>query len=202
MDKRIFSMPKSVKITGRTSAVTSSFVSGIIPVLEPTEAEIEDALLSLGMDPEHISCAYCGNPHTDWDHLRPLVLDKRPTGYISEIHNLVPACGKCNQSKGNTPWRAWMLGDADRSPKTRNIPDLEERVRRLEAYEAKYQPIRLDFEAIVGTEKWEEHWENCRRIHAMMQESRRLADEIRRTVAAHVNTEFSPTGGHPHVPHS
>ena len=45
------------------------------------------------------------------DHLRPLVKDKEPTGYISEIHNLVPSCGKCNQSKGNKEWKAWMRRD-------------------------------------------------------------------------------------------
>jgi endonuclease I len=49
------------------------------------------------------------------------VLKKKPTGYISEIHNLVPACGKCNQSKGNKEWRQWMLSDATLSPKTKGF---------------------------------------------------------------------------------
>jgi hypothetical protein len=31
-----------------------------------------------------------------------LVEEKEPIGYISEIRNLVPVCGKCNQSKGNS----------------------------------------------------------------------------------------------------
>jgi len=38
-----------------------------------------------------LQCSYCGTPATEWDHLRPLVMNKKPTGYISEIHNLVPA---------------------------------------------------------------------------------------------------------------
>ena len=54
---------------------------------------------------EGARCAYCGDKASDWDHLRPLVVKRRPTGFISEIANLVPACGKCNQSKGNSPWR-------------------------------------------------------------------------------------------------
>ena len=59
---------------------------------------------TLGMDKDHIVCAYFGNPYTEWDHFHPLIKDKMPTGYISEIHNLVPTCGKCNQSKENQHW--------------------------------------------------------------------------------------------------
>lgn len=53
------------------------------------------------MKRETIQYAYCGEQYKEWDHLNSLVENKRPTGYILEIHNLVPACGGCNQSKGN-----------------------------------------------------------------------------------------------------
>ena len=53
------------------------------------------------MDPDNVACAYCGNAMTEWDHLNPLVMDKQATGFITEIQNLVPACGKCNQTNGN-----------------------------------------------------------------------------------------------------
>lgn len=122
-------MPAPVKITGRTSSITNAFVNGIIPVIEPTDEEIDDVLKTLGMNRKHVTCAYCGNPYTEWDHFRPLVKDKRPTGYISEIHNLVPACGKCNQSKGNKHWKTWMLSGAALSPYSRQIPDLEYRIK-------------------------------------------------------------------------
>lgn len=103
--KEIFKMPTPVKITGRTSSITNAFVNGIIPVIEPTDQEIIDALHTLGMTPTHIVCAYCGDTYSEWDHFHPLIKDKQPTGYISEIHNLVPACSKCNQSKGNKHWK-------------------------------------------------------------------------------------------------
>ena len=80
-------------------------------------------------------CAYCGGVATEWDHLRPLVVNKQPTGYISEIHNLVPACGKCNQSKGNKNWREWLFSSVPRSPKSRGVPDLDSRVSRLDEFE-------------------------------------------------------------------
>jgi NAD-dependent SIR2 family protein deacetylase len=96
--KSLFKMPTPVKITGRTSSITNAFVNGIIPCIAPAEEEIREVLEVLGMNAA-IRCAYCGNNYTEWDHFRPLIHNKRPTGYISEIHNLVPACGKCNQSK-------------------------------------------------------------------------------------------------------
>lgn len=97
------------------------------------------------------TCVYCGNPYTEWDHFRPLGKNKMPTGYISEIHNLVPSCGKCNQSKGNINWKTWMLGNAPLSPHSLQIPDIEYRIAKLEEFEQHYTPIRLDFEKIVGT---------------------------------------------------
>lgn len=98
----VFRMPTPMKISGRSSSITNAFVNSIIPIIMPTSAQVEQALHILGMGYNSIRCAYCGDPQTEWDHLRPLVVDKQPTGYISEIHNLVPACGKCNQSKGNS----------------------------------------------------------------------------------------------------
>jgi hypothetical protein len=129
-----------------------------------------------------VCCAYCGDQHTEWDHLRPLVIGKLPTGYISEIHNLVPACGKCNQSKGNTPWRDWMFGSATLSPATRGILDVADRARRLEEYEAWIPPTKLDFEKLVGRQTWEAHWENHAQIVALMREAQTVASKIRETV--------------------
>lgn len=95
----VFQMPTPMKILGRSSSITNAFINSIIPVIYPTEDNVREALKILEMDVDGVSCAYCGDKPTEWDHLRPLVLKQRPTGYISEIHNLVPACGKCNQSK-------------------------------------------------------------------------------------------------------
>lgn len=177
--KSVFKMPKPVKITGRSSSITNSFVNGIIPIIEPSEEEIKTALEILGMDEKSICCAYCGDTYTEWDHLRPLVVNKTATGYISEIHNLVPACGKCNQSKGNQDWHSWMHGNATLSPSSRKIVDLDERSDRLSQYEKWGTPIKVDIETIVGKYKWEKHWQNCDKIKELMSESQILSDEIR-----------------------
>src|SRR5260370_29886624 len=100
-----FQMPAVATLVSRKSSITNAFVNTLIPQIIPSLEEIEQALKILGMDLVDVRCAYCGDKMTEWDHLRPLVVKQRPTGYISEIANLVPACGKCNQSKGNSSWR-------------------------------------------------------------------------------------------------
>jgi hypothetical protein len=176
-------MPRPVKITGRSSSITNSFINSIIPVVPPTDPEVEEALAVLGMDYESCCCSYCGDTASEWDHLRPLVKDKKPTGYISEIHNLVPACGKCNQSKGNKAWEAWMRSTAKLSPSTRGISDIEARIKGLRAYERWGRPTKLDFEQIVGSETWSKHWENWSIIQAHMKEAQVVAQQINRAVA-------------------
>src|SRR5438132_2839296 len=113
-----FWLPVPVKITDRISSITNAFISSIIPVILPTEAEAERSLAILALDPADLRCAYCGDKASEWDHLRPLVVKQRPTGYISEIRNLVPSCGKCNQSKGNKEWRVWISSGARHSPQS------------------------------------------------------------------------------------
>lgn len=189
----LFAMPKPMKITSRSSSITNSFVNGVIPVRIPTPREIRSALEALGMN-ESVSCSYCGDVHTEWDHLRPLVIDKRPTGFVSEIHNLVPACGKCNQSKGNKPWREWMLSDARLSPKTRGILDLSQRVQRIEDFERWSRPTHVEFEEIVSPELWKVHWENHSSLLEMMREAELVAAQIRAEVALRANV--IPTAAH------
>ena len=178
----LFRMPTPVSITGRSSSITNSFINGIIPVIHPSAAQVEEVLATLGMTSETFQCAYCGAKATEWDHLRPLVIAKRPTGYFSEIHNLVPACGKCNQSKGNKDWESWMRSTAKLSPKTRAIVDLEERIEKIRAYVLWSSPRKIDFAKIVGEDIWAQHWVNCEKLHAQMKEAQILAKQINEKV--------------------
>ena len=173
-----------MKITGRSSSITNAFINSIIPVVLPSAKEVKRALEILGLTAETFQCAYCGGVASEWDHLRPLVKDKKPTGYISEIHNLVPSCGKCHQSKGNKEWKTWMHSTAKLSPAARGIKDIPERVKRLEAYESSKAPTRMDFAAIVGTDVWAQHQNNLERVQSLMRESQALAAKINTEVAS------------------
>ena len=189
----VFKMPKATKIMNRTSSITNSFVNGIIPCISPTEEEIKTVLDILGMEKDNVKCSYCGDKCTEWDHFRPLVRDKRPTGYISEINNLVPACGKCNQSKGNKHWKDWILSNAPLSPKTRNIPNLDAIMGKLENFEKQTKPIIIDFERIVGHELWEKHWDNCVQLHNQMSECQIVSEQIREIISVALREQKDST---------
>ena len=179
----LFRMPTPMKITGRSSSITNAFINSIIPVILPTNEQVREALEILEMDYDSFHCSYCGATASEWDHLRPLVIDKMPTGYVSEIHNLVPSCGKCNQSKGNKYWEKWIVSDARLSPKSRNIKDLEHRIERLKRYENWGEPTKIDFEAIVGKEKWNQHWANWEKVQSEMKKAQIFASEIKEKIA-------------------
>ncbi|MFC1597295.1 HNH endonuclease [Planctomycetota bacterium] len=174
-----FRMPSVQTMVSRKSSITNAFVNSVVPTVRPTNDEIDEALKILGMDPEDVRCVYCGDKSTEWDHLRPLVSDRRPTGYIGEIANLVPACGKCNQSKGGNAWRDWMLGKARLSPTGRGLPDVAERVALIEEYERWRPPSRIDFESIIGREEWEHYWSLCESVNDELRQCQEVADSIR-----------------------
>ena len=174
-----FRMPSPATMVSRKSSITNAFVGAIIPVIQPTIEEIGEALSILEMKAEDVRCAYCGDKATEWDHLRPLVLNRRPTGFISELANLVPACGKCNQSKRNAQWREWILSGAKLSPTGRGVLGVQENVRRLEAYEQWKTPTKVDFEAIIGPEDWEHYWSLCEDVNDELRRAQQVADSLR-----------------------
>lgn len=174
-----FQMPSFQTMVSRKSSITNAFVNSVIPVVVPAAAEVEEALSILSIEPSDMRCAYCGDRSTEWDHLRPLVVKRRPTGHISEIANLVPACGKCNQSKGNKDWRKWMRGKAKRSPTGRGILDVEQRIARLEEFEAWRPPTHIDFEEVLGKEDWKHYWSLWDKLNTALEEAQVVADRIR-----------------------
>lgn len=177
--KKGFKMPTPMKISGRTSTMTHAFITSIIPQIEPSEQEIVKCLSILEIDPDNLICAYCGDSASEWDHFRPLVSGKMPTGYISEIRNLVPACGKCNQSKGNKYWKDWMLSDAKLSPKSRKIQNLSYLITRLEKYEKWCDLSPLNFKEYIDIESWNKHWENRETLFSLLKEHQKLASQIK-----------------------
>lgn len=173
---------KPFKITSRTSSITNSFVQAIVPSIEPSELELSEALKILEIDPLKMTCAYCGRPSTDWDHLRPLVRNKRPTGFINEIRNLVPSSGPCNQSKSGADWHKWINSDAKGSPKTKAVPDLEARITRLENFEAWGALEPLPLRDLAGADAWDHHWSNHAEIEERMRESQKHAETLNRFI--------------------
>ena len=180
MEKDAFKMPKAVTIKGRSSSITNSFFNGIVPVVAPTDEEIKKALDVLEQDENDVRCVYCGAKKTEWDHLHPLIVNKKHTGYITEIANLVPACGKCNQSKGNSDWKKWMLGDATLSPKSRKIKDLNRRIEIIEKYDKIFQKKRINLIEIIGQDKWNEYETSLKKLEEDMNNIQCIMNEIKK----------------------
>lgn len=180
--KGLFKMPKATNISGRSSTITNVFVGAIIPLINPTEEEILNSLRILGIDKNNITCAYCGKQATEWDHLRPIVKNKRPTGYISNIYNLVPACGKCNQSKGGKYWKDWILSSAKLSPSSIGIKNLDKKISKLEEYEKWSNVVAIDYEKIVESKKWRQYWDKCESINRDLFEAQKLAKELNKEI--------------------
>lgn len=171
--------PTAQKLKGRKTTITNAFALSILPVVEPTDEDIHAALEVLGQKSDDVRCVYCGAPSHGWDHLRPVVRDLRPTGYITEIANLVPACARCNSSKGGSDWRVWMLSTtASGSPTRRGIEDVAERIACLERYEQWRKPILIDFASLVGKEEWDEYWQSRDRLVEEMMRCQDAADQI------------------------
>jgi len=158
-----FWMPSVQTMVSRKSSITNAFVSAVIPSIPPSLEKIEQALAILQIDPSDMRC----------------VMQRRPTGFISEIANLVPSCGKCNQSKGNKPWRDWMLSSAKLSPTGRQIANVADRVARLEAFEKWRVPTKIDFESILGKEAWESYWALCEKVNNDLRQHQQVADSMR-----------------------
>ena len=56
-------------------------------------------------DIKHDPCAYCGGPANTRDHVIPKGMGGGNLGY----QNVVMACRKCNQAKGNKPLLRFLL---------------------------------------------------------------------------------------------
>ncbi len=177
--RRAFRMPKAVTITFRTSTLTNAFAAAILPNLQPKTSEIAEVLAILEIDPGNLTCAYCGDKATEWEHVHPIVKGKVPIGDPSSIRNLVPSCGKCNQSKGGKEWRNWIKSNAPLSPKSRNVRDLDKRIAHIAKYEKWANCSQIPIIDIVGKYLYRKYFGKLDQIVSEMWEAQRMADILR-----------------------
>lgn len=178
---------KPLKITQRTSSITNSFVQAVIPWVQPSPEERDEALSVLGMTEETMECVYCKEPATDWDHLRPLVRSKRPTGYISDYKNLVPSCGRCNQSKGASDWKIWIKGAAPGSPMSRGVA-VEPQIEKLLRFEVWGNVKPKNLSELVPADLWDEHWKNLQHLEDSIRKSQAHAAKIQQAIQSHFSS--------------
>jgi hypothetical protein len=178
-------LPNATTYSAKTSTITKAFADAIAPSRYPTQEEYDEYIKIFPLNEGAKTCAYCGGAFRYYEHFRPIVKDKQPTGYGSDIYNLVPSCNDCNEKKRGEGWREFM---ETRKKVASDISAHDERVCRLERFEewGNERVIKIDYEELIGKETWKKYQEDRDRIHTMLRECHELQKEIRKSVAEHV----------------
>lgn len=87
----------------RGSVIRSTFRRVTAAFDDYNEAQVNDAMRELGVDPEALTCVYCSSPASCWDHLIPAAREG-----THQLRNLAPACTTCNNRKGNKTWSEYI----------------------------------------------------------------------------------------------
>ena len=178
-------LPARMKIDSLKTSIRRAFINTIVPEVRPTAAEEAAWRVQLGIAPlavDSIGCMYCGQPATQFDHFRNLTAaDGRPTGYITDIYNLVPCCSTCNSSKAGTRWKTWMTGNAANAPNKRlSATELADRVAVLDRFEVWSTPLatQLDVLALVGVTEWQQYEADVAAVVVLLQAARQRSDQF------------------------
>lgn len=165
-------------VMGRKSTFANAFASAMAPHDIYVQAEVAEAIRDLGHDPDaELQCVYCGAEAATWDHVFNRVVKGDFSGHGHRVRNLVPCCRTCNESKGQKPWREFF--------QTRNPPDKEERIRRMEQFlsSSDAQPIGMEAMRHKAGEELTQFLEIRSKVFDLMAEADRLAMIIRQKVA-------------------
>jgi len=132
------------------------------------KSEIEQVMEFFDFDtPE---CVFCGSHEVQrWDHLVSI-----KEGGETVLGNMVPACARCDDSKRHLPFEEWMMGNAKSLLKECGVPDIEQRVAKLRAYQRHfgYTPKPLE-------ERLDPHeLERLNSIRSRLQEIREELDTL------------------------
>lgn len=94
----------------------------------------------------NVLCIYCETaPATRWDHLHPV-----SKGGDSSPGNLVPACGRCDDSKQDSTIEEWAASKAKHRPAASRVPVILARIRK---YQEVYAYESQDFEKKLSPEQ-------------------------------------------------
>jgi len=79
-------------------------------------------------------CVFCGSKEVRrWDHLIPI-----RKGGDTVLGNMVPSCSRCDDSKQDLEFEAWMTSDARYSPASLEVADVEGRILRIKEYVSQF----------------------------------------------------------------
>jgi hypothetical protein len=171
----------------RVTTINHAFASAIAINDEYNDAEIRQAILDLGQDPDQdLRCAYCDDkPAETWDHVTGLVQHSQYSGFGHTLGNLLPCCKDCNSRKGNRDWKVYLRAI------TSNDENYWRKVAQLECYFSKYQKPCLsqaDIAALMPDEM-QAYNDIHQQVLELMKHADALAQKIRQKTNAHLSQE-------------
>ena len=78
-----------------------------------------------------------------------------------------------------------MLGNAKKSPKTRGIIDLQERINTIEKYDNYFHKTIVNLEELAGEELWDKYNKSYNAIISKMESTQKILDEIKQKISNH-----------------
>lgn len=174
-----FRMPSKSNLRGRTSTITNAFAISITPYIRPNSKLLDEYYKSLRIKPG--ICAYCLQNGNSSDHFHSLVKDKKPTGYITEISNLIPCCSACNSSKGSKEFNDWYLSDKN-IKRLHKLGLTDEKIRErysiINNHVKKYHKEPLNYEEILGKELWKEYENRRKKLLQSLKDNQDFCDNL------------------------
>ena len=199
-------LPARVKVDQLKSSIKRAFINTTILEIKPTSEEEATWRKYLGISPtamaNEIKCAYCGQHASHFDHFRNLTVGGYPSGYVTDIYNLVPCCNACNNSKRGENWRSWITGSTPNPPQQHlSADELAIRVKMLDCFEAWSNPIatRLKVLALVGKAEWEQAEADIDAAISHLQAARKRSDLFHQRLQQAYNEQKSQAQG-PRLP--
>ena len=137
---------------------------------------------SLALKRSNQTARIAGGKYDYLEHFRPLVEKGQPTGYGSDIYNLVPSCSSCNVRKGNMTWQDWMQNE--HNPGVSDEKEHAKRFSTLLEFDSwgKDETAFVNYEKLIGSKKWKEYQEGYAEIIKYIEKIHPIQKEIKALV--------------------
>lgn len=184
-----FKLPTKSDLKSRTSTINNAFAISITPYMYPSQIEVVHFLEELNI--KEGQCAYCLGESNAMDHVKPLVTNGLPTGYITEIRNLVPCCSACNSAKGAKDFLVWYKSQKNVErlyKKGLTNEQLDNRYNIVSAYIDKI-PQPINYKEILGDEVWAEYIARKAKMLELLKEDQKFCNQLSAIIAQKIKKE-------------
>lgn len=182
-------MPSKSDVSARISTINNAFAQSVIPrILEEDQEKLKTYYHELGI--KEGQCAYCLKDRASTgDHLRPLIKDKLPTGYLTNISNIVPCCSECNSSKGGKDFEVWYKSNKNLE-RLKKIglteKQINDRYNTITRYLTKHKQKPLNFKNIVGIADWNEFIKRKKQLEKLLNDDKKFCDKLLDKIKKHI----------------